>query len=200
MVTSLSTYFHRVGYTGNASVSLETLQTLHLHHTQAIAFENLNPFLGWPVPLDTASLQEKLVNSRRGGYCYEQNLFFKHVLETIGFRVTGLAARVVWNMTPDVVLPRTHMLMRVEARGESFIADVGFGSLTLTAPLRLQLETRSTRRTVPFAWCAKLRNSYWRLNSVMNGSSFTGSRYTSSCCRITKWRTTMFPAIRSRGL
>ena len=141
MVTSLSTYFDRIGYTGNASVSLETLQTLNLHHTQAIAYENLNPFLGWPVPLDTASLQEKLVNSRRGGYCYEQNLFFKHVLETIGFRVTGLAARVVWNMTPDVVLPRTHMLMRVEARGESFIADVGFGSLTLTAPLRLQLET-----------------------------------------------------------
>src|SRR5262245_50104197 len=96
MIRSLPTYFERISYTGDASVSLETLQTLHLHHTQAIAFENLNPFLGWSVPLDTASLQEKLVDNRRGGYCYEQNLFFKHVLETIGFRVTGLAARVVW--------------------------------------------------------------------------------------------------------
>lgn len=37
----------------------------------------------------------------------------------------------------DVVTPRSHMLLLVQAEGEKFIADTGFGRLTLTAPIRL---------------------------------------------------------------
>lgn len=37
----------------------------------------------------------KLVRGRRGGYCYEHNTLFTLALEALGFRVTGLAARVV---------------------------------------------------------------------------------------------------------
>jgi arylamine N-acetyltransferase len=39
----------------------------------AIAFENLNSLLNQPVKLDLASLQQKLINEGRGGYCFEQN-------------------------------------------------------------------------------------------------------------------------------
>ncbi|HEY2383757.1 MAG TPA: arylamine N-acetyltransferase [Terriglobia bacterium] len=138
MTIDLAFYFERIGYSGAASPVLQTLRDLHLRHTETIPFENLNPFLGWPVRLDAASLEQKLIHDRRGGYCYEQNLFFKHALETVGFRVTGLAARVVWNTPEDVVLPRTHMLMQVDMEDGPHIADVGFGGLTLTAPLRLQ--------------------------------------------------------------
>src|SRR5215471_15690789 len=134
----LKAYLNRVGFSGVASPTLETLRDLHLRHAQTIPFENLNPLLGWPVQLDPASLERKLVQQVRGGYCYEQNLLFKHVLESIGFKVTGLAARVVWNTPVDVVLPRTHMLMRVDVGGQAYIADVGFGGLTLTAPLLLE--------------------------------------------------------------
>jgi N-hydroxyarylamine O-acetyltransferase len=110
----------------------------------------LNPLLGWPVYLDTISLQRKLVLSRRGGYCYEQNLLFKHALETIGFHVTGLAARVTWNNPEGVVLPRTHMLLRVDLAGSAYIADVGFGGLTLTAPLRLEQDVEQPTPHEPF--------------------------------------------------
>ena len=134
----LKAYLNRVGFSGAASPTIDTLQQLHLRHAQAIPFENLNPLLGWPVHLDSASLQEKLVQQRRGGYCYEQNLLFKHALESIGFKVTGLAARVVWNMPADAVLPRTHMLVRIDLDGQPYIGDVGFGGLTLTAPLLLE--------------------------------------------------------------
>jgi N-hydroxyarylamine O-acetyltransferase len=134
---NLDAYFERVGYAGPAAEHLETLRELHRLHPQAIAFENLNPLLGLPVPLDARSLQQKMVEQQRGGYCYEHNLLLKHALECIGFRVTGLAARVLWNHPEDAVRPRTHMLLQVDIGDEMWIADVGFGGLTLTAPLRL---------------------------------------------------------------
>jgi N-hydroxyarylamine O-acetyltransferase len=140
----LAAYFDRIGFTAAATASLETLRAIHLRHALAIPFENLNPLLGWPVQLDRAALEDKLIHNRRGGYCYEQNLLFRHALEQIGFRVTGLAARVMWSVPDGVVLPRTHMLLRVDVDGQPHIADVGFGGLTLTSPLRLEAETEQS--------------------------------------------------------
>ena len=146
----IEAYFKRIGYSGTPSPTLETLQQLHLRHPQSIPFENLNPFLRWPVNLDASSLQEKLIHNGRGGYCYEQNLLFRHVLQTIGFDVVGLAARVSWNTAEDVVLPRTHMLLRVNLAQQSYIADVGFGGLTLTTPLRLETNVEQRTPHEPF--------------------------------------------------
>ena len=87
--------------------------------------------------LDVESLQDKLIARRRGGWCFEQNILFAHVLEAIGFDVTRLAARVRWNVAPDRITPRSHMLLRVRLPEGDYIADVGFGGLTLTAPLKL---------------------------------------------------------------
>src|SRR5688572_18194182 len=107
----LQAYFTRIGYQGAATATLETLRALHRLHPQEIPFENLNPLLRRPVQLDLPSLQTKLLAQRRGGYCYEHNLLFKHVLEQLGFRVTGLAARVLWNVSENSVRPRAHMLL-----------------------------------------------------------------------------------------
>ncbi len=63
----LDAYFARIGFSGARAPTLETLQALHLAHAQAIAFENLNPLLDRPVPLDLPALEEKLVRSGRGG-------------------------------------------------------------------------------------------------------------------------------------
>lgn len=86
-------------------------------HTEAIPFENLNPLLRWPVHLDPASLEEKMVRGGRGGYCFEPNLLLKNVLNALGYRVTGLAARVLWNAPEGAITPRGHMLPRVD-KGE----------------------------------------------------------------------------------
>ncbi len=133
----LDAYFARIGYTGRCEASLETLEALHVLHPQLITFENLDPFLGRPVRLNFASLQEKLVDSRRGGYCFEHNLLFMHALSTLGFKVTGLAARVLWGQPDDAITPHSHMLLRVELDGKTYVADVGFGGLTQTGPLLL---------------------------------------------------------------
>jgi len=166
----LDAYFERIGHDGPKTTRLETLCALQRLHPQAIAFENLNPLLGWPVPLDSRSLQQKLVQQQRGGYCYEHNLLLKHALECIGFKVVGLAARVLWNHPEDAIRPRTHMLLQVDIEDEIWIADVGFGGLTLTAPLRLVEHTpqatpheafRVTRLSGDYAVQAAVRGE-WR--------------------------------------
>jgi N-hydroxyarylamine O-acetyltransferase len=146
----LTAYFERIGYGGPAVPRLETLCEIHRLHPQAIAFENLNPLMHWAVPLDIRSLQHKLVTQRRGGYCYEHNLLLKHALESIGFRVGGLAARVLMNLPEDSVRPRTHMLLQVDIEDEIWIADVGFGGMTLTAPLRLVEHVQQATPHEPF--------------------------------------------------
>jgi N-hydroxyarylamine O-acetyltransferase len=146
----LDAYFQRIGYKGARTPTLETLRAIHVRHTETIAFENLNPLLGWPVPLDPASLQQKMVRDGRGGYCFEHNILFKHALDTLRFRVTGLAARVLWGAAENTVTARTHMLLHVDLDGQPYIVDVGFGGVTLTGPLRLETDIEQATPHEPF--------------------------------------------------
>lgn len=166
----LDAYLARIGYTGARAPTLETLRAIHALHPAAIPFENLNPLLGMPVKLDIESLQQKLIHSGRGGYCYEHNAVFKHALEALGFKVTGLGARVIWNRPIEAITARTHMLLLIDLESDRFIADVGFGGQTLTAPLRLEVDTiqetphepyRLIRYDDNFVLQAQIRNE-WR--------------------------------------
>lgn len=134
----IDAYLGRIGYAGPRVATLETLEALHLLHPQAIAFENIDSFLGRPVDIEPGAVGRKLVGSRRGGYCFEQNLVFLHVLRALGFSVSAMAARVMLGRPDDFVGPRSHMLLRVALDGRDYIADVGFGGLTQTAPLLLE--------------------------------------------------------------
>jgi N-hydroxyarylamine O-acetyltransferase len=146
----LNAYLGRIGFGGDCTRSLETLAAIHKLHAETVPFENLDPFLGRPVRLDAVSLQRKLVDSGRGGYCFEQNLLLSHALKEIGFAVTGLAARVLWNAPDDSVRPRSHMLLLVRLDGMAWLADVGFGGQTLTAPLRLEIDVEQATPHGPF--------------------------------------------------
>ena len=146
----VESYCRRIGYAGPRIPTVEALRAVHLRHTEAIPFENLNPLLRWPVRLDLASLEQKIVREGRGGYCFEHNLLFSHALQAIGFRVTGLAARVLWNMPEDAITPRSHMLLRVDLNGTSYVVDAGFGVLTLTGPLRLEPDIEQMTPHEPF--------------------------------------------------
>jgi N-hydroxyarylamine O-acetyltransferase len=147
----LNAYLTRVGFERRpARPGLSTLQDLALAHPCAIPFENLSPLLRRPVRLDIASIQEKLVHGGRGGWCFEHNLLLGTALTALGFTVTGLAARVIWNVPPGVVRGRSHMVLLVPLPEGPCIIDVGFGGSTPTAPLRLQADVEQSTPHEPF--------------------------------------------------
>lgn len=123
---NLDAYLERIGYEAGRDVSIETLAALHTAHLAAIPFENLDVLLGRPIRLDIKSLQAKLVDRHRGGYCFEQNTLFAAVLRQFGFEVTTLEARVRRPVATHI-RPRTHMVLRVDFPDRAVLADVGFG-------------------------------------------------------------------------
>ncbi|MBC7545588.1 MAG: arylamine N-acetyltransferase [Candidatus Sericytochromatia bacterium] len=132
----LPAYFARIGYAGTPAADPATLTALHRAHILAIPFENLTIQLGGTVPLDLASLQRKLVQDGRGGYCFEQNTLFQAILIRLGFRVTPLAARVSHGKPEPS--SRSHMLLRVDLADGPYLVDVGFGGRGLWQPLPLR--------------------------------------------------------------
>jgi N-hydroxyarylamine O-acetyltransferase len=120
-----SRHLLRIGHRGAAEPTLETLRALHLAHLTSVPFENLDIHLGRPIVLDEAALFRKIVEQRRGGFCYELNGLFAGLLRALGFQVTMLSARVVagGGTGPEF----DHLALRVDLPEGRFLADVGFG-------------------------------------------------------------------------
>jgi len=133
---NLSAYLARIGYLGQPRADLATLTAIHQAHATTIPFENIDVLSGIPIRLDVAGLESKLVESRRGGYCFEQNGLLAFALEAIGFRVKRLLVRVRYQALH--ILPLTHMALEVEADGRAWLCDVGFGGHGLLDPIEFQ--------------------------------------------------------------
>jgi N-hydroxyarylamine O-acetyltransferase len=130
-------WLRRIGYRGSRAPTLETLRGLVKAHSAAISYESIDVLLDRPPKLDLAALQRKMIDRRRGGYCFEQNMLFRGGLRSLGFEVTSLQARVVRGLAIDAPRPMLHMVLQVNLPEGPFLADVGFGNLAPTAPLRL---------------------------------------------------------------
>ncbi len=129
-------YFARIGWEPPSHFDAGSLAAMQLAHRLAIPFENLDIPLGRGIAIDSEAVFGKLVARRRGGYCFEQNRLFSDMLAQLGIAHRPLLARVRFG-PPDMVPPRTHMLLLVELAGESWIADVGFGG-SYAPPLPLE--------------------------------------------------------------
>ena len=140
----LDAYFARTGYQGPRDVTLTTLNGVVAAHIQTIPFENFDALLGSMVQLDLASLQQKLVQGHRGGYCFELNGLMFHVLEALGFKVKPISARVRIGRQRHETPPRTHLFNQVEIDGVSWLADVGVGGLSPTAAIRFELDVEQS--------------------------------------------------------
>ncbi len=164
--SDLDSYLARIEYEGDVSPILPVLESIHLAHATHIPFENLDILLGRPIRLDLNSLVDKLIQRKRGGYCFEQNLLLYAVLRKLGFEVTPLAARVRYRTLQ--IRPRTHMLLKVTVDGVSWLTDVGFGAEGLMRPIRLAPD----EPTPQFAWTYRLvdENEHWVLQSHREGS------------------------------
>lgn len=145
----LDAYFQRIGYRGAARPTLDTLNEIVLAHVQAIPFENLDVLLGRTIDLAPQALEQKLVRSGRGGYCFEQNGLLLEVLDAMGFHARPISARVRYQRPRDFIPPRTHLFLRVEIEGVSWLADVGIGGFSPTSVLRLHTDEEQPTRHEP---------------------------------------------------
>ena len=136
----LEAYFRRIDYRGPREPVLDSLIGIHAHHVARIPFENLDVLLRRPIRLDPASLTHKLIDQKRGGYCFEQNGLMAYLLRALGFRLTPLAARVRWGVADTVETSRSHMLLKVDVDKGPYLVDVGFGGHTPGIPLQLEPE------------------------------------------------------------
>lgn len=134
----LDGYLRRIGLTDVPQADPTGLQALHLAHATAIPFENLDIQMGLPIHLDLAALQAKLVDQRRGGYCFEHNTLFLAVLRALGFPAIPCEARV--RLGVSGLRPRTHMLLLVQVEAVPWLCDVGFGSAGLLHPVPMDGE------------------------------------------------------------
>ena len=160
----IDAYFARIGWSGPVAADRATLNAIAAHHPAAIPFENLDPYLDRPVDLAPEALVAKLVHGQRGGYCFEQNGLLRRVLEGLSFAVTPLSGRVVWNMDPETMTARTHMVLRVDLAEGPVLIDSGFGSAVPTGVLDLVPDIEQPTPHEPFRfvrvgeeWRAQIR-------------------------------------------
>lgn len=70
-VPQLDRYFARIGCSGRRDATLATLRAVHRAHLLTIPYENLDLHLGLRLTLDPEAMFTKLVDERRGGWCYD---------------------------------------------------------------------------------------------------------------------------------
>lgn len=134
---TIEAYFARIGYTGPAQPTAETLHALQQLHNESVPYENLDIMRGVPLSLEVADIYDKVVTRGRGGYCFELNGLFAWLLREIGFEVSEYFARYLRD-EPTLPMRRHRVLLVQTQQGETYLCDVGIGAFVPTFPLRFE--------------------------------------------------------------
>ncbi len=150
---NIKAYLTRINYDGSLTPTAQTLRDLQTAHLLAVPFENLSIHSGEPILLEDSALFDKIVERRRGGFCYELNGLFASLLRALGFDVIMLSAEVA-DATGGYGPSFDHMALAVTLE-ERWLVDVGFGDSFLE-PLLLdergeQLQNERVYRIAPDA-------------------------------------------------
>jgi N-hydroxyarylamine O-acetyltransferase len=132
-------YLDRIHYQQSIEPNLETLAALQTAHLLAVPFENLDIHLGRKIVLDHEKIFQKIVEDKRGGFCYELNGLFSWLLQALGFDVTLISARVYNHEKQQLGIEFDHLTQYVTLDGEKWLVDVGFGH-SFAMPLRIETD------------------------------------------------------------
>jgi len=161
----LDRYYARVGYDGARAPTLETLAAIHKAHLLAIPYENFDIHLGRPLSLDPSAMFAKLVEARRGGWCYEMNGLFGSVLASTGFDVRYVSGAVDRVARGNDALGN-HLVLIVTLE-RPWIVDVGFGDGFLE-PLPLE---PGTYRQGFLEYRVRRDGEWWRVDNHAFGGA-----------------------------
>lgn len=125
-------YLDRIAFDRQPTVDLQTLRDLQRAHLSTVPFENLDVVAGVAVRTDLAWSLDKVVNRRRGGWCFELNGAFSALLNALGFDVRLLGAAVLLDGPNELI---DHLTLEVML-DKPYLVDVGFGD-SFVVPLEL---------------------------------------------------------------
>lgn len=144
---AVKAYLQRLGVAPGMveAPNLELLAHLQRVHLTTIPFETLaitgDPYgegEGEGIVLTVPDLYTKIVERKRGGYCFELNGLFYALLTGLGYDVHRAAARVASALR----IPANHLVNVVEL-DRRYVVDVGTGPPTIRAPLPLDGTSRT---------------------------------------------------------
>jgi N-hydroxyarylamine O-acetyltransferase len=121
----IKAYLERINYHGSLVPNAENLRALQVAHLSSVPFENLSIHAAELIVLDDEALFRKIVEGRRGGFCYEANGLFAALLRGLSFDVEMLSAEVA-NAEGGFSQPFDHMALLITL-DERWLVDVGFG-------------------------------------------------------------------------
>lgn len=132
-------YLECLGLPKPSDLSVRFLFLLHQRHIQRFPFENLDIHWKRTIRLDIQGFYKKIIlSSGRGGFCYELNGLFFHLLVQLGYNCQLISCRVM-EKNGTIGPAEGHMAVLVEFDDKLWLADVGFGDL-FSSPKELVAE------------------------------------------------------------
>ena len=122
----LKQYLNRIEIAEIKNPSLEFLTELQNRRLLTIPFEDLDIPNRARIVLDLERIYNKIILTKRGGFCYELNGLFHWLLTQLGFRVEMLSARVYNHSRQEPGPEFDHMTILVHL-DHDYLTDVGFG-------------------------------------------------------------------------
>ncbi|VXB96587.1 arylamine N-acetyltransferase family protein [Maribacter litoralis] len=156
-------YLDRIDFEDTIALHKNVLFKLQRKHLLNIPFENLDIHYNRKIKLSVPAIYQKIINEKRGGFCYELNGLFHSLLKQIGFDAKLISARV--HIKDDDYSPEyDHLAIIVNLENKQFLVDVGFGKFSLE-PLKLEMNQTISDSFGKFQF-DKFNKEYYRINEV----------------------------------
>jgi N-hydroxyarylamine O-acetyltransferase len=131
-------YLARIGLDSTPlAADIVSLRNLQRSHLVTVPFENLDIHWNRPIALDLGAFYTKIVDGRRGGFCYELNGLFEILLKEVGFETKLVSARVFNGKEHGPEFD--HAAIIVTLGEDRYLVDVGFGAFA-AEPLRFVVD------------------------------------------------------------
>ncbi|WP_176594292.1 arylamine N-acetyltransferase [Sphingobium sp. EM0848] len=138
----LDAYLARIGVRRPERTDPAALKAIHRAHAYGFTWEAIDCFMEWPTSVDPQDAFAKMVEHRRGGWCYEMNGLLGAALSACGFAVTRLCGGVRRAELGDLAIGN-HLTLRVDFE-EPWLAEVGLGD-ALVDPIPLVVGSAEQR-------------------------------------------------------
>ncbi|KAJ3025992.1 UNVERIFIED_CONTAM: hypothetical protein HDU68_006364 [Siphonaria sp. JEL0065] len=175
----LSGYLKRINLELDFHQCQPTVNLLALvmsHHANSIPFETGKIlFTKTPSPMTVPEIFTEVVDRKRGGYCYNNNILIMSALISLGFTATSGIARVcAWNQSKSSfdLGPAQHMLIYIHfPNGSKYLVDMG--NNRFSTPLEIKhnaqiscpaAETMQLRQTSAEKWAVFFKRAPWTEN------------------------------------